>query len=231
MKDDVKLSSFFESKVKKVVESDTSRTRNKVHVHGNWPTLIFIPSKHLAIEEYFQLFIVSLKVEGREEVDRTVKEITKDREFSSVDPITAEFPFHLSLSRTFYLKHHQKDLFCSKLTERLKALLSSFPVGAIEFKSERLAVYTNDERSTTFIAVDIENDSTVIKYIEEIDSILKEFGLPVYYQSPKLHFSLVWCKGDLKDLIASGEAVKVSVEIEHGNGIFVKCGNKISIIR
>ena len=41
-----KLPAFFDSKVKKPEPtSKEGRIRSKEHVHGNWPTIIFIPSK------------------------------------------------------------------------------------------------------------------------------------------------------------------------------------------
>ena len=43
-----KLPAFFDSKVKKTEMKEEEKTRQRIrvkeHVHGNWPTLIFIPS-------------------------------------------------------------------------------------------------------------------------------------------------------------------------------------------
>lgn len=50
----LKLPAFFETKVKKP-EKENSRIRSKEHVHGNWPTIIFIPSTETETEipKYF----------------------------------------------------------------------------------------------------------------------------------------------------------------------------------
>lgn len=234
MKEQVKLPAFFESKAKvQKPESSGNRIRNKGHVQGNWATIIFIPSKYTKnITHNSSFFLDVVRGKEREVIDKKVHELSQELnvKFTPVDPLTPEFPFHLSLSRTLYLKHYQKDLFCTKLSDKLQKVLKDFPLSSVEFKSEKLAVYKNDEKTTSFIAVDLENDSRILKYIEVIDSVLKEFALPEYYQSPKLHFSVVWSnQPEVEDVLIGKE--KISIEIEHDHGIYIKCGNKLSIIR
>lgn len=146
-----------------------------------------------------------------------------------VDPLTPDTTFHLSLSRTLYIKDHQKDLFKQKITDALKS--TDLPP---KLKCEKVEIYLNDEMTRTFLAVDVENDEKILKTIESIDKILKDFGLPVYYKEPKLHFSLFWCQGNRKEEENFKEIRNFNFNFEEFeveiNGIFIKCGNKVARI-
>ena len=212
----MKLPSFFDKKVTKAeVNKDRNRIRVKEHVHGNWPTIIYIP--------------INIKKDEEAEEEELLKRIRsefKDFELVQVDPLSPEtstFPFHLSLSRTLYVKDHQKELFKEKIREALK--FKEFPD---KLKLEKVEIYLNDEMTRTFIAIDLENDERIIKLIESIDKILKDFGLPIYYKAPKLHFSLFWCKGNQMEKLRKFKIEEVNLkgfEVEVDE-IFIKCGNK-----
>lgn len=149
--------------------------------------------------------------------------------FEPIDPIIPQSSYHLSLSRTIYVKDHQRDLFQSKITASLKKTLTEFPLPE-QIETENFSVYLNDEKSRTFIAIDIKNDENILKCIEAIDNVLKEFGLPVYYASPKLHFSIVWCPGNRQSELVfaeNEENINFTVKTEQ---ILMKCGNKITKI-
>lgn len=217
----MKLPAFFDTKVTKA-EVNKDRIRIKEHVHGNWPTIIYIP--------------INLKTNdndakdeddegggGGEELLNRIKSEFKDFELFQIDPLNPECPFHLSLSRTLYVKDHQKELFKAKMEEALKS--KEIPE---KLKFEKVEIYLNDEMTRTFIAIDFENDERIFKLIESIDKILKDFGLPIYYKPPKLHFSLFWCKGNQKEslrkfLIEEINLKGFEVEID---AIFIKCGNR-----
>ena len=148
-----------------------------------------------------------------------------DLEFFEIDDSSN---YHLSLSRTLYLKDHQKDLFKQKIIDALKKEKEkNLPM---KLKCENVEIYLNDEKTRTFVAVAVENDERILKLIEIIDEILKDFGLPVYYQPAKLHFSLFWCKGNQKENFSlEFEDFDDEFEVEI-NEIFIKCGNKITKI-
>ena len=146
--------------------------------------------------------------------------------FESVDPIIPQSTYHLSLSRTLYLKDHQKDLFRAKMSSALKEILVDFPLPE-KINTETFSVYLNDERTRTFIAIDFENNENILKYIEVIDKVLKEFGLPVYYTSPKLHFSLLWCQGNRQKETEEIGEINLEVDLKQ---ILIKCGNQITRI-
>lgn len=148
-----------------------------------------------------------------------------------MDPITPQSIYHLSLTRTLYLKDHQKDLFHRKIIAALKEILVEFPLpGKIE--TDKFSVYLNDEKTRTFIAIDLMEDSEkiILKYIQVIDGVLKEFGLPVYYSSPRLHFSVLCCQGNRQnEPIFEEENNQIISEVKLSQ-ILIKCGNKITRI-
>ena len=149
--------------------------------------------------------------------------------FEPIDPIIPQSSYHLSLSRTLYVKDHQRGLFQSKVTAALKKTLTEFPLPE-QVETENFSVYLNDEKTRTFIAIDLKNDENILKCIEAIDNVLKEFGLPVYYASPKLHFSIVWYQGNRQsELLFAENGGKINFKVETEQ-ILMKCGNKITKI-
>lgn len=156
-----------------------------------------------------------------EKVLDIIKSNFQDLKLFQIDPVT----FHLSLSRTLYVKDHQKDLFKQKIIEALRNSLS-FPN---KLKCENVEIYLNDEKTRTFVAINVKNDEKILEIIGIIDNVLKDFGLPVYYKSPKLHFSIFWCQGNQKETLKLCEMDLSDVEVEI-NEIYIKCGNKITKI-
>lgn len=166
------------------------------------------------------------------ELPTSIKDSFPD--FKPIDPIIPrESPFHLSLTRTLYVKDYQKDLFRTKIDNIIKKSLKSHPLPA-SINCEKVSIYLNDENTRTFLAVDVENNAAILKLIEEIDSILKEFNLPGYYSSPKLHFSVLWRQGNHSKVL---DTTIKDLDLDHFEESFVnlseiiiKCGNKVSKI-
>ena len=150
-----------------------------------------------------------------------------DCEIVQVDPLSPNAPFHLSLSRTLYIKHHQKDLFRQKIIDALKC--TELPT---QLKCENIEIYLNDEVTRTFVAIDVENDDRILKSIGLVDKILEDFGLPVYYKSPKLHYILYSCQVNQKDKFKEFMSLDLLKEYQVNiEGILMKFGNKVTRIR
>lgn len=157
-----------------------------------------------------------------------IKNSCQDLKLFQIDPVT----LHLSLSRTLYVKDHQKELFKQKIIEALRPPnLSKDSLFPNKLKCEKVEIYLNDEATRTFVAINVENDEKVLEIIGIIDNVLKGFGLPIYYKSPKLHFSVFWCQGNQKDTlkvdVVENNLSGIEIEI---NEIYIKCGNKITRI-
>lgn len=84
---------------------------------------------------------------------------------------------HISLSRTLVLKYHWIESF----TESLKLLCRRFNKFILQLTD--VEVYCNEERTRTFLGIHCQNDDKVLNcLIEELNSLLAEYQLPLYYK-------------------------------------------------
>jgi len=192
-----------------VVANENKTIRNKEHVHGNWPTIIFLPIEGSSVIEEF-----------------LASDTFRESNFEMISPLLVSnsnlksLPYHISLTRTLYLKEHQRDLFHKKIAEALRSLPRLPQVLKCR---QNLAIYLNDEATRTFLAVDVERDEVILKYIEAIDRVLEGFGLPIYYKNPQLHFSVASFTGGHP---TTSYKLSDEFEVKLDNGIILKCGNK-----
>ena len=113
----------------------------------------------------------------------------------------------------------------------MQKALKEFPLPLSLTCKKDLEIYINDEGTRTFLAIDLESNEAILNYISAIDSVLKEFALPVYYSPPKLHFSVAWCEGNhpefmkiIKNDLNYSFVTDFEVNVEQ---ILFKCGNKV----
>lgn len=99
--------------------------------------------------------------------------------------------YHISLTRTVILRHHWINLFVDTLKEtlpqhhRFMVLLDT------------LTVYCNEEKTRTFIALEIKTGhNSLCKIVNALDKCLGEFNLQKFYENPSFHLSIAWCLGD-----------------------------------
>ena len=162
----------------KIVEIETStkehegRKRQIKHVEGNWASHIFI--------ELEENLIQKLRLKNVEE------------ELSNVRAI--ESP-HVSLSKMFILQYHWIDNFSKNLIEKVK--FESFPLAI----TDRIIYLSNDDKSRYFACLLIEESCgrRIRNIIDCIDSVLKEFQLPVYYENSIIHLSMFWKLSEFSD--------------------------------
>ncbi len=147
-------------------------------------------------------------------------EYTIPEGFNRVDSL------HLSLSRTLYVKEMHKEL----LLKQLETALSGVELPTTKISFSKLAKYSNDEGTCHFLALDLaegESAGQLEKVIQLIDSVLKGFGLPQYYDPPSLHVSLGW---RVDDWSLSTFYFEFSLNAVFDE-ILMKCGNKIHKLR
>ncbi|KAJ6638812.1 U6 snRNA phosphodiesterase 1 [Pseudolycoriella hygida] len=104
---------------------------------------------------------------------------------------------HISLTRTVVLQHHWIDQF----TKTVKESLSDFKKFRLDF--DKLSVYCNDECTTTFIAISVPDIyCTPLKnLVGRFNNCLREYKLPMFYEDPSFHVSILWCSGNKKSEI------------------------------
>lgn len=61
-------------------------------------------------------------------------------------------------------------------------------------------IYVNDEKTRSFIGLNVTGPgcSQVVRLIKAVDSVMKSFAFPVFYEDPKPHVTVAWMLGDVK---------------------------------
>jgi hypothetical protein len=119
---------------------------------------------------------------------------------------------HISLAKTFSLRHHELQVFPKQLGDAVEAA----KIGGITLKFDAWRVLVNDSKTTSFASIVANNDlEQIILAIATVDEIMSRFGHPTYYANPIIHASLAWTPSDLlSDLASSHEGVSITGVID-----------------
>jgi hypothetical protein len=102
--------------------------------------------------------------------------------------------FHLSLSRTFPIRHHWIDPLTTSLRTQIES--SHHPNFVVTFSD--VVFYTNDDQSRSFIGLQVQQGHEKLSFIvDKIDKILTQFKLATYYEEKSFHMSMFWCLGNI----------------------------------
>ncbi|KAL7728323.1 hypothetical protein ACLKA6_007423 [Drosophila palustris] len=185
------------------------RIRSFKHERGNWATFVYVPA--LAAVDQLEDF----QSEAIEKLAEHVK-------------LHANESLHLSLSKTVVLQYHQIDEFTRSLQHSLQSC------AGFNSTLHLLQVYTNEERTRTFLAVQLDAAFTakMSALLRPVDIVMRDYRLPQFYEKPSFHVSLLWCVGDhqeflssklkeLQQLLEDHDTLKLPV-----NEVHCKCGNK-----
>jgi len=191
------------------------RKRTFDHVEGNWPTCVYVSLQHA---HNFQA-----------ELDTLLK-CLRQRFAHELHA----FPLnscHISVSRTVPIRHY----WIEPMYEKLKLLLSGSKMFHFSFDSIR--VYTNDEKTRTFVGFQISHGADrFLDLVEKTDQIYKDFDLPLYYSEPSFHASVAWLLGDRKDeidvyLSKSGHGgLRNEILYQNVRCVCMKTGNKVRTV-
>uniref|UniRef100_A0A1A9WDE5 U6 snRNA phosphodiesterase n=1 Tax=Glossina brevipalpis TaxID=37001 RepID=A0A1A9WDE5_9MUSC len=171
-----------ESKVSIEIIDDPSlhegRLRSFKHERGNWATYIFVPINADMLEDL---------------QESCLAQIHQLAEFKACAEL------HISLSKTVILQYHLIDAFVECLKHAVQNC-QGFPVVL-----NQLMVYTNAERSRTFLATKIEDLYTMkmMELLNRVNQVMIDFKLDTFYKEPSFHISFLWCLGDQVNLIES----------------------------
>lgn len=109
-----------------------------------------------------------------------------------------ELPPHISLSRSFSVRHHQ----IGALSQRLQTAASTTP--AFEVGIGDPCFLVNEARSRSFLALRvIMGLDSVHSLLSAVDAALAEFGKPKYYVPPLPHVSIATVDGDASSPLAA----------------------------
>ncbi|XP_037950839.1 U6 snRNA phosphodiesterase isoform X2 [Teleopsis dalmanni] len=158
-------------------EKHDGRIRNFKHERGNWATYIYVPVNSSLLDE----------------VQQQLQFAFKSLELQTTNDL------HISLSRTVVLQYHLIDSFVKSLKTHFTNW-SSFTVSLRDLK-----IYSNEEKTRTFIAyvVDSFYFEKLYHLLLKVDSVMEDYGLPIFYDDPSFHISFLWCLGDKVDVLNS----------------------------
>ncbi|XP_010716315.1 U6 snRNA phosphodiesterase, partial [Meleagris gallopavo] len=109
-----------------------------------------------------------------------------------VPSLTAMEEFHVSLSQSVVLRYHWINPFMQSLKERLASFHRFFCV------ADRVKVYTNQNKTRTFVGLEVSTGHfQLLELVSEVDKVMEEYDLPLFYKDPSFHISMAWCVGDL----------------------------------
>lgn len=140
---------------------------------------------------------------------------------------------HASLSKTFVLKFHWIENFFTTLREKFRNSSSKFLLQL----SSNVVYFSNEERTRHFACILASDwcNPILASLIEKVDSCLKEFNLPLYYENPSVHLSVVWKLSEFSE----DEKAQISLKVKNlmdkhhevlnfwVDKITVKSGNKL----
>ncbi|XP_004483006.1 U6 snRNA phosphodiesterase 1 isoform X3 [Dasypus novemcinctus] len=134
------------------------RVRTFPHERGNWATHVYVPYE--AREEFLDL-LDALLPQAQTYVPRLVRMEA----------------FHLSLSQSVVLRHHWILPFVQALKDRVASCQKFF------FTANRVKIYTNQEKTRTFVGLEITSGHTqCLDLVSEVDRVMEEFNLTTFYQ-------------------------------------------------
>ncbi|GFY39911.1 u6 snRNA phosphodiesterase [Trichonephila inaurata madagascariensis] len=149
-----------------IVDDDPSKHGGKIrsfpHERGVWATYVYI--------EY----------DPEPEFYNMIEELKKRASDHGID-LQVPKDFHVSLTKTLKLRHHWISPFIDALRNKLSC--------HFQFKVffDSLEVYENEEKTRTFVGLKIRSDVHLLTLLEKVDSCVKEFKLPIFYEDPSFH--------------------------------------------
>lgn len=118
---------------------------------------------------------------------------------------------HISLAKTFSLRHSEIEVFCKHLGEAVTAAKT----GGIALSFNHWKILVNDSKTTSFASlVALSHVGQVLGLIEAVDSVMKRFGHPIYYVPPIVHASLAWTPSDVLAQLGDAETYSGTVAPE-----------------
>ncbi|XP_072520411.1 U6 snRNA phosphodiesterase 1 isoform X2 [Salminus brasiliensis] len=151
------------------------RQRSFQHERGNWATYVYLPYEP---EDVFLELLDGLRVSAA----------------AHGVSLTLAGEFHVSVSKTVVLRHH----WIQPVVQSLRAGLA--PCRSFVCLADKLKVYSNDEKTRTFLGMEISIGCTqLLEIVKRVDATMEEFNLSTFYKDPSFHVSLAWCVGDLTE--------------------------------
>jgi hypothetical protein len=169
------------------IEKHGGRIRTLPVMAGHWPTHIYFSC---SIQKS-PLISGQTPSEDESDFSKSIKKISSlGASWTFFDPND----LHISLARTFSLRHHTISAFCKQLGEAV----TEAKIGIISLAFDRWKFLVNDQKSTSFASlVCTTGTEQIISAIAVVDEIMRRFDHPTFYENPVIHASLAWAPIDL----------------------------------
>lgn len=201
--------------------------RNMPHVEGNFAT-------HIAFKIFSNLKSV-------EEVKRLIKSSNLNEKL--FDILEDSCSYHISLSKTVYLKFHQINSFLSTL----KRDLDGFKTQTLII-TPQVSVFNNEENTRHFIALEVMKNKGLNKLIKTINDVLFGFGFTdCLYGGNNFspHISILWANKNIRETLSEEKMNKqikkdnkLTNSIEKGylkifkfTELYVTIGSRVDVIK
>ncbi|CAH1964288.1 unnamed protein product [Acanthoscelides obtectus] len=133
------------------------RIRSFAHVRGNWASYAYIPFENIdGVVDLVECIINKL---------------------AGKIPLKQTDDFHISLSKTVILKYHWIPTFVESIKSRIELSRKFLVI------FDGLKIYCNEERTRTFIGLQIGSGyDSLLRIVEIVDKCLEEFSLATFYK-------------------------------------------------
>jgi len=176
-----------------------NRIRSFPSVDGNYSLHVYIPVKISSIaEKQLAPFIkkAGMLVPELFAIDTGLPLCSahlKSNDGAKVDARARAKKYHISLSRTVEIRHHQIDSIVSMLRHKLHSQKRYW----IEFG--KWDVFINDDQTRSFLAMEVRSGglSEISKQIRLVNEVFILHNLPEYYKNPRPHISVAKGLGDI----------------------------------
>jgi len=144
--------------------------------------------------------------------------------------------WHMSLSRTMYLKEFQVP----SLVDRVREAVQRFRAGRAPGRPSRLElwpagcrVFVNEERTCSFLAVLLGSEQNeLLDLLGHVDAAVSALGHQPYYEDPAFHVSVAWAAEldawpDEAALAALSRLIRTAAATDlYSDAVLVKSGPK-----
>lgn len=157
-----------------VSDAESGRVRAFAHFPGSWATFVYLTPRLDGLTSLFnQLINEAMSIEDVKSVKWKMIE----------DP-------HISMSRTVTLRYHEIPHFTAHLkAEIVKTSNAKFP-----YSFEEMGFFSNDQANTSFLALKVgKGKDEMLSLLRIVESCLKSFSMPTFYENPEFHVSFAWC--------------------------------------
>ena len=165
------------------------KTRTFGHVVGSFPTHVFVPLRPCR----------AARAQLESLVAGACAAIPGLRPMEEGSPEGGRIGLHMSLSRTCPTRRGQHRTILQGLRKQLRRQQQW--AAALEFDVGSPIVLTNDERTRTFVCLQLHASAAGARrgldaFVRAVDIVFRQHGLQTYYADPVHHVSIAWMLGD-----------------------------------